>query len=475
MAKTSPLQRIELVLLGILAGLALIEVTLQVAGLLVSFPQKWQNRITGSAVQSEDDVRILVLGESTTAGGPQSWPSQMEGILNNRSPRRFRVFNAAIGGSNTAFLLRELESNLLRFRPHIVITMMGVNDDHLSFVYTSPQEPVGKRILSGIGLVKLGRWMVSHKVRQAYTPPVEQEDLGHSWTKDPECQRKAALVSEQFSLGRYSAIEQPLKEIIQECRPEDDWPYALLVTVYLADGKEQEARRILRAAAEESPFSYGPLVGLAKLWDENTTVYWERVLQMNPTHETAYESLLTVYSEKGEWDKFDRLVAQFMSRDDFSTLHHSVLVSMACPSAPIRSSPRFIEYYERQNFTLVDADGLDVTRFHYQELHRILQEKGIPYFAMQYPLLDTDMLESFFGDEEGVVFVSNRENFQAALRRWPYGEIFHDHFGLGSANFHGDFGHTTPLGSSLIAESAATAVLRELNLTESVPGPEQNI
>ena len=72
---------------------------------------------------------------------------------------------------------------------------------------------------------------------------------------------------------------------------------------------------------------------------------------------------------------------------------------------------------------------------------------------MQYPLLSVRTLQDMFPHDANVTFVSNEMNFQNFLKQGSYDDLFVD-------NFAGVFGHTTTLGSQLIASSAAEAILQ---------------
>jgi hypothetical protein len=74
---------------------------------------------------------------------------------------------------------------------------------------------------------------------------------------------------------------------------------------------------------------------------------------------------------------------------------------------------------------------------------------------MQYPMRDVSSLQAVLGTGKGIIFVENKENFEAALARGPVSSVFRDMFA-------GDFGHATPAGNALIAENAARAILREV-------------
>lgn len=125
--------RIGVIFFGLFSAVLCCEVLLRVAGMLVAIPQIWRNV---SALQAVGGYKILVLGESTTAGGSISWPAQLENELNRRNPRRkFVVFNEAEVGISTALILARLEKNIMKYHPDMVVTMMGINDHNVPFVF----------------------------------------------------------------------------------------------------------------------------------------------------------------------------------------------------------------------------------------------------------------------------------------------------------------------------------------------------
>ena len=97
-------QRIVLVLAGILVALGIAEAGMRIVGFALQAPQERRNQATPRSSASSEDIRILALGESTTAayfvaGDATDWPKQLERILNERRPdKRFTVYNEGIGG-----------------------------------------------------------------------------------------------------------------------------------------------------------------------------------------------------------------------------------------------------------------------------------------------------------------------------------------------------------------------------------------
>lgn len=80
--------------------------------------------------EQKTEIRILTLGDSMTAlGGKNSYPNQLENILNNYGlDKKVNIINGGISGSTSFDLTTNLLTNINRYQPDIVITMIGEND-----------------------------------------------------------------------------------------------------------------------------------------------------------------------------------------------------------------------------------------------------------------------------------------------------------------------------------------------------------
>jgi lysophospholipase L1-like esterase len=128
--RTSFAARAGLLLFGLLAGLAAVEAALRAGGW--GF-RAWQELRNERSLRRKASCVILCLGESTTdAGGKDSYPDQLEKILNRRLPAvKFTVLNKALPGLTSHAILSELEGYLAEYKPDIVTAMMGINDVRL--------------------------------------------------------------------------------------------------------------------------------------------------------------------------------------------------------------------------------------------------------------------------------------------------------------------------------------------------------
>lgn len=99
-------------------------------------------RVTGSCYyfiqtfhfvkKSENKIKILCLGESTTFGlGAQKgfdYPSQLGMLLEDKFPGRFIVYNRGIPGATSLKILQEMRRFMKNIKPDFVIMLCGVND-----------------------------------------------------------------------------------------------------------------------------------------------------------------------------------------------------------------------------------------------------------------------------------------------------------------------------------------------------------
>lgn len=345
-------------------------------------------------------LRILCLGESTTAAPPAgpdgSWPAQLQSLLDAGRPGRYWVLNKGRAGTSSSLILARLPDYLGKYRPDLVIAMVGVNDDQW-FALRQPDSLL-RRLARHSRLVRLALHTRDFS-RRPLPAPQAPACLG-----EQACRRAIALEPERAegyaSLAVYlmehadDARAGPLFEEAYRKGSRDSRVLFYVASLYDATGRRGEASRALAAVGADGNES--PLLQVARFY---------------AGHDRSGEAA--------------RAIQEAAQREpDFSG-----------KMGPPREA----------------SSARGVTAENLRRIAALAQGAGARFFAMQYPTLDAGDLKALFADGPTAVLVENRKNFERALSREPYDRIFADAFG-------GGWGHTTPEGSRLIAENVLAAM-----------------
>lgn len=144
--KFGKVNKIYLILFGIVLGLAIIEILLRLSGAIY-----YKTRMLAEQNELEQRVRafdfrdrrkdsdagalrILCLGDSWTFGfgAPPgySYPAQLQKILDNDRRRKYKVYNGGIPGLTAAKLINYLPFFLKKYEPDVLVILIGQNDKH---------------------------------------------------------------------------------------------------------------------------------------------------------------------------------------------------------------------------------------------------------------------------------------------------------------------------------------------------------
>ncbi len=267
-------RRILSFLLGSVVTLLLLEGALRVAyqGFVYFQTQRNQAAIAGG----QDEVRILCVGESTTAvAGDEagvmlvprtSYPSQLETLLNTRqSAVRYRVLNNGIMGGTTGSVLERLDRTLPATRPHVIIAMMGIKDTPDEWVPLSEALP---RWTDSLHTVRLASWLQESarlrknanitEIRTFSDLPkrAQEKDFGAgNYIKElrilaiPAALDRVRAGVYLMHIGQLHAAETLLREVIAE----HDVGYTLLSEVLAVLGRYPDAYGVLEGAFAAHP------------------------------------------------------------------------------------------------------------------------------------------------------------------------------------------------------------------------------
>ena len=404
MKRMTTKQKIALILFGLFLCTVLLETGLRIGGFIILSLQEYKNKIS----LKKNGYRILCLGESTTQGG---YCKQLNLILNDiDSTRRFSVINKGIGGTNTGIIVTRLESYLEKYKPDIVITMMGINDKHISVkdvVGDIFKEKEDERIynvdaLRIYKLFKLLKLHINEKIKEIGYK--EAESFGENETKEE-------IVDESKSLKE---TEEMLKKAI-EINPINEVGYFKLGWLYKEQMKYKESEEMLKKAIE-----------------------------INPILETGYVNLGIFYKEQMKYKESEEMFkkAWEINPENEVTKHYLLIC---------------LQQNRKKDFHIEDKGSgyyVSSTVRNYRKLRDILIEKDVALICVEYPMRDIGELKSIIGEHKNVYFVDNKKSFKEALEREGYQAYFTDRFAE-------EFGHMTIKGRKLLSKNIADVLFKE--------------
>lgn len=446
-----------LVLFGLALALVLTEVGMRVAGFALTSSQRSGSRVHAS---DSDAVRVLCLGESTTAEmfsdhGDMAWPKALERILNSSGGRRYRVYNVARPGLITSMIASDLDRRLAELRPHVVVSMIGVNDGNLSTRY---DEPGGFKPWRDLRVFKLVSWLL-HAHEQPLPEPPGVIDKKHSAEyfrrlrqNNNKVIRHMVAKNDKAAVAQLAALRRTDPELAVHV-------FAEVRTLSDQLGRTTQAMGVLMSAYAS---------GKPDLWTlQRITAYLANGTS-DPVHEKLSRQAVELFIRDHDTERPGiRLVSHFASI--YSNL-----------TSPMPAMDRILE---RHGVRKVRSTAHRNTAHNYRAIHTKLRQAGVRWVAMAYPMTNVDALRNIFSNEplqkyprfydalqkpvppltiqpryRDIVFVENRTNFDEALRSRGSKAIFTDFFGT-------SFGHTTDLGHRLIAENLAP-VIKKLGLSK---------
>jgi tetratricopeptide (TPR) repeat protein len=456
---------------------------LRIGGFIFFSLQEYRNILS---IRQKGTFRIMCLGESTTVVGDEdSYPSQLEKILNERNTGvRFSVINKGVVGTDTTAILSSLEGNLDKYAPDMVIAMMGINDNDVFPQYIIAYK--GIKIFKNIRIFKLAKLIHLH-----LRAKVKAIGFGVSGQNLEEFLYPGSSVTgvngPEFTHDELQLIKLQLIRKI-EFNPVDENAYLDLGFIYLRQGKYVPAEDLIRKAIELNPNNHGAYIYLGSLYERqgkcpnlvgqlykkamelnsNSDIphiilgrsyrhrrefiraeeFLKKAIGINPD-ELSYFVLGCIYLEQGSYPKAHDIFLKALEVNPHSDLAYGALGLLYDEMGKYEYAD---EYYRKAN-TLRSKYFNSVTIRNYRKLKEALDKRGIKLVCVQYPMRSLQPLKNIFTEQEGIIFVDNENVFRQAIRKTRYKDYFKDVFA-------GDFGHCTPKGNRILAEHIANAVLR---------------
>ncbi|MCP4648488.1 MAG: tetratricopeptide repeat protein [PVC group bacterium] len=474
-------------LFGCLIFLAILEFGLRIGGQIFLSLQEHRNEIS---LKQKDSCRILCLGESTTAlGGNYSYPRQLEKILNQSKDinKKFTVINKGIPAINTGLLLLQLQDNLDKYKPDIVITMIGINDK-LGEIRNKEDN-----YFTSFRVYKLAKFIYSSLSNKGHKPKDVQDiavalsdaQLESLQVMEKDLKKKIESNPQEYELytdlgicyldqGKYFESEKSLKQAVamnpksmrayfelgvclqkqgkyQESEKvfvraieisEDNWmPYVQLSACYRSQRKYEQSRQILEEAIEKHPevhwlFSELGMVCKEQGKTEQAKLFLQKAIELNQKkdHVWPYIELGRLYRSEGRNDEAKEMIKQ------------AILID------PKNKWAKFETDGFNSNQVRLESNS-PVTAYNYQKIAKMIADRGIRHLCVQYPMRKVSDLERILKSyRKNIVFIDNKLVLKEAVEKDGYKEYFTDRFA-------GDFGHCTAKGNRLLAENIAKFII----------------
>jgi tetratricopeptide (TPR) repeat protein len=422
--------------LGLVVALGLVEVG---ARLLVLAASHWATAPRSVAFTEDGQVRILCLGDSMTAG---MYPRHLQRYLDRERPGvDFLVVDKGLSGSITSEVMALLPEALATFDPAIVVTMLGFNDGRAVLPFAAA--PVEDRpLLRSLRLARMA--LAQHRQRRAVhaamLPPAgavaPEEFVRLEVAYKQELVRVRERTYSRFCESERGEVDRLLEQAWQ-IHPHS-WEVALALGRCMRDrGDSEDALEMFDIAIGLAPGQYwghidkGTLLVRLGRYREGIEEL-ERAIAIDPTMEKSYEALAQALQATGQ---------------------------------PARASEA-LERKARVAATLEHhQSALDpITTPQYRALRDTVLAQGRGLVAVQYPTMELAPLRQMLEEDPRVVVVDNEQAFLETIATHGFGEVFFDSYGI-------SFGHTTDLGSALMAERIGAAIL-ERWYPSSQRGPE---
>ncbi len=299
MNRTSFIQKVLLIIFGLLLAAFILEVVLRLGGAVLLFHQE---QASGVSENRERNFVIMCLGESTTAGGRDAYPAQLEEILNSgKEGKRFSVVNRGVAGTITTEILDRLEDNLDTYRPDMVIAMMGVNDGPNTPAYCDERPVALEWFFRNMRTFKLARLL---RERIAYQ--LDEMSVRRLMNKE------TGLAPDGGGGGRTGG-RNPLRII-----PKSEADFIAMGDWYFDQDRWAEAAYMYTAALEINPHSASGLARLGACHREQGNVikakwFFSRAIAADPQNSEGYLELGNHYRGRRLWNEAQNLYRKAIS------------------------------------------------------------------------------------------------------------------------------------------------------------------
>jgi tetratricopeptide (TPR) repeat protein len=436
--------------------LIVFELVLRILGTGFTVIQEYKNILSKC---SKADVRILCLGESTTAGaGWGSYPSLLRECIDRDSAcKKIQIINKGVVGTTTGRIALRIEEYIKEYHPDIIMTMMGIND-----LQVQPDERVSIKF----------PWY-NHLRLVQFASAIYHLSQAVVWKLFPDLFDKTKpRCSEAYSLANVQ--DMPPKEIIKYVQYMDSvedhrlalqilkiaaksFPDNADIIAYLGAvqrwvGQRQESRINLLKALDINPGHVQALHELSNLYNnmglsDESFALRKKMIEVAEYAESGYLLLAEVYMRDGDYESAEEVFLRGLQR---LPGNDRLLGALGTLYLARNNREQAEEYFSRARDIRMKLPKPYTTK-NYQFIEQVASKHNIPLVVLQYPLRSVDEMKELLRNPENVIFVSNEKVFKDAVMQRGYFTYFIDMFG-------GEFGHCTAIGNKLLAENVKESI-----------------
>ena len=280
-------KKITIIIFGLFLFFVLLEVSLRLGGFILLSMQEYRNL---QSIKQKGAYRIMCLGESTTQN---QYPVYLEEILNQHNVGiKFSVIDKGLTASNTGEILGQLETNLEKYQPDIVVVMMGSNDRKIMYYRDIPEAYTW--LFRHCRVYRFSRIIYMHILKK-----LKKEDVYSFNMAIPVLNTAYRNHSEPLAAKKSS-------EKTVEFKFKDDSVYARLGRVYKEQGKLYESEQIFNKAIGLNSKDDSAYVGLGSVYKDqakysDAELVFKKAIDLNPQNDSAYVELAQLYRDLGKF------------------------------------------------------------------------------------------------------------------------------------------------------------------------------
>jgi len=320
--KFSLKEKIGLIIFGFFLFFVLLEIALRLGGFILLSIQEYRNQ---QKMKQKGAYRIMCLGESTTAG---SYPVFLEEILNQRKIGiKFSVIDKGISATNTTLIVANLESDINKYHPDMVVAMMGINDKEKYVPYKICVNSRAESFFKSFKIYKLVKLLRLHILAKANR---DSCNIPGETNLDVE-ETQAYLSSDEIKEAcfRLIATEESLSKAIQ-LSPKDPPVYLKLGLFYQGQGRLAEAENSFRRVLELDPKNYRAYIELGWVYRKQEEFIqaeelWKKALELDPKSDLAYNALSWLYRKQAKLAQAEAISKKSLEFDPKNRVAYSGL------------------------------------------------------------------------------------------------------------------------------------------------------